>query len=653
MIHPNDIQRILDATRIEEVVGEFVTLKRKGKDLWGLCPFHNEKTASFSVAPAKGIFKCFGCGKAGNSVNFLMEHERYSYPEALKYLAKKYGIEIVEGKPDPEFEKSRSEQDLLFAIHEHAQEFFNTQLWDTDMGRSIGLSYFRERGFTDSSIRKFQLGFSPDTNDAYFKKASHDGYKTEYLVSAGLISETYHNDRFKGRVIFPIHSISGRVLAFAGRILSSDKTKAKYVNSPETPIYHKSNVLYGLFLAKNAIVNQDNCYLVEGYTDVISLHQSGIENVVASSGTSLTLEQIRLIHRYTPNITILYDGDAAGIKASFRGIDMILSEGMQVRVVLFPDGEDPDSYSRNNSSTVVQSFLVEEARSFIIFKASILLKESENDPIKKATAIREIVKSISVIPDAISRSVYITQCAQEFEIQEQVLVLELNKMLRDQIKKSVQAQEQFDPIFENEIAPKQEQTDFSTKQRIHLQERRLLQLLLNSGNDLLEYTENDERGKPVSYSIPAATRIFGDLDEDGIEFTEPINKTLFNIIKNNWQENALIDSNIILSQVKQEMVSYVVDLLASPYALSSNWLTMHKIDVQHTGNSTSILSVEIDESVLVLKALIVRLKMDEIAEKMKLANDNEGLMLLQAEFAKLKKMEITINHTLLNRVIIK
>lgn len=444
MIPKETISAIFEASRIDEVVGEFVSLKKRGANMLGLCPFHNEKTPSFNVSPVKGIYKCFGCGKAGNSVNFIMEHEQMNYPEALRWLAKKYNIPIEEEEQTPEQVQANNERESLYVVCSFAQKNFTETLWETDEGKSVGLSYYHQRGFTDDTIHKFQLGYSLDKWRGFSDAAIAAGHKLDYLVKAGLTiskeapestaggppEQERFFDRFSARVIFPVHNVSGRVIAFGGRTLKTDKKIAKYINSPETDIYHKSKVLYGLYFSKKRIVEEDNCYLVEGYTDVISLHQAGIENVVASSGTSLTVDQIRLIRRYTPNITILYDGDSAGIKASFRGIDLVLEEGMNVRVLLFPDGEDPDSFSKKISSTELKAFIKENSKDFLAFKAQLLNSEAAHDPIKKAGLIKEMVESISLIPEPIYRSVYIKECSRIMDVDEQALLSELNKLRR-------------------------------------------------------------------------------------------------------------------------------------------------------------------------------------------------------------------------------
>ena len=455
MIDQATIDRILDAAKIEEVVGDYVSLRKRGINMIGLCPFHNEKTPSFTVSPAKGICKCFGCGKGGNSVNFIMELEQLSYYEALKYLAKKYNIEIVEKELTPEQQAYRNDRESMLIVNEYAKNYFSTILHEHIDGKAIGMSYFRERGFNDDIIQKFQLGFSLDERDSFTQDAIKQGYKKEYLVKTGLTLENdngYVSDRFRGRVMFPVHSLSGKVVAFGGRILKKDDKMAKYVNSPESEVYHKSNELYGIYFAKQAVVRHDRCYLVEGYTDVISMHQSGIENVVASSGTSLTHGQIRLIHRFTPNVTVIYDGDAAGIKASIRGIDMLLEEGMNIKVVLLPEGEDPDSFAKKQNASDFIAYIEKNSLDFIRFKTNLLLKDAGDDPIKRAALISDIVRSISVIPDNIIRSVYIKECSSLMSIDEKVLMNEVNK-----IKTSHTEKEQERAFNQQKIEQQQQQ----------------------------------------------------------------------------------------------------------------------------------------------------------------------------------------------------
>ena len=420
MISRSTIDRVFETARVEEVIGEFVQLKKAGSNFKGLSPFVDEKSPSFMVSPVKQIWKDFSTGKGGNAISFLMEHEHYTYPEAIKWLAKKYNIEIEETEQSSEEKAQMNERESMFLVSTYAKDYFHDIMLNSNKGKAIGLSYFKERGFRDDIIKTFELGYCLDEWDAFTKAALAKGYDLKYLASTGLtiVKENRQFDRFKGRVLFPIHSMSGRILGFGGRILTADKKAAKYLNSPESDIYHKSKILYGLFQAKKEIAKQDNCYLVEGYTDVISFHQSGIENVVASSGTALTSDQIRLVNRLTKNITVLFDGDAAGIRASIRGIDLILEQGMNVKVVQFPDGEDPDSFAKAHSNEELKKYLEDSAQDFINFKVSLLLKDSNNDPIKKAGVIRDIVMSISKIPDGIQREVYVQECARIMDISE-------------------------------------------------------------------------------------------------------------------------------------------------------------------------------------------------------------------------------------------
>ena len=446
MIDQATIDRILDAAQIYDVVSDFVTLRKRGVNYVGLCPFHDDKTPSFYVSPAKGLCKCFACGKGGNAVHFIMEHEQLSYPDALRFLAKKYGIEIKERELTGEEKAAQSERESLFVVNQWACDYFRHTLRQTDEGRNIGMAYFRNRGFRDDIIEKFQLGYCTESHDAMAREALAKGYKQEYLVKTGLCYETDDHrlrDRFWGRVIFPVHTLSGKVVAFGGRVLAAATkgVKVKYVNSPESEIYHKSNELYGMYQAKQAIVKQDRCYLVEGYTDVISMHQSGVENVVASSGTALTTQQIKMIHRFTNNLTVLYDGDAAGIKASLRGIDMLLEEGMNIKVCLLPDGDDPDSYARKHNSTEFQAFIREHETDFIRFKTNLLMEDAGQDPIRRAELIGNIVQSISVIPEAIVRDVYIKECAQLLHVEDRLLVSEVAKRREKEAERKAEQRE--------------------------------------------------------------------------------------------------------------------------------------------------------------------------------------------------------------------
>ena len=516
MIDHNTVQKILDSARIEEVVGDFVSLRRRGVNLIGLCPFHSEKTPSFTVSPAKNICHCFGCGKGGGPVNFIMEHESLSYVDALRYLAKKYGIEIVEKEESAEDLARRSSRENMFALNAFALKYFSNTLNNTEEGRSIGIPYFRERGFRDDTIKKFQLGYCPDRFEAVSVEALKEGFSRQTLIDTGLCTENQRGgltDRFRGRVIFPVHTVSGQVVAFGGRVLKKTENTAKYVNSPESEIYHKSNELYGLYFAKNAIQRSDVCYLVEGYTDVISMHQSGVENVVASSGTSLTTGQIRLIHRFTSNIVVLYDGDAAGIKASIRGIDMLLEEGMNVEVVLLPDGEDPDSFSRSQDSSQFIDYINRHKTNFILFKTQLLLGEAGNDPIKKAALIGDIVESISKIQDTIKQAIYIKECARQFDIREEVLIKEVAKRQKSHAVNAPQAA----AVQEN--AAVEHETTSSAKVRPYTfkEERQLLRYLLRYSGETIEINSNGEQ-----IPITVIDYIAGSIEADDIPFQYPL-----------------------------------------------------------------------------------------------------------------------------------
>lgn len=573
MIPKETIQSILEASRIDEVVGDFVQLKKRGVNLLGICPFHNEKTPSFTVSPAKGIFKCFGCGKAGNAVNFIMEHEKYSYPEALRYLANKYSIEIEEQEPTPEERQLDSDRDSLFSLNTFAQKFYAHTLHKTEEGRAIGLSYFMERGFREDIIEKFQLGFSPTAWDAFTKHALENGFSEKYLVDSGLTinKEGKLYDRFRERVMFPIHNLTGKVIGFGGRILISDKNKPKYVNSPESEVYNKSKSLYGIWLARNAIVARDNCLLVEGYTDVISLHQSGIENVVASSGTSLTTDQIRLISKYTRNITILYDGDPAGLKASFRGIDMILEQGMNVKVVLFPEGEDPDSFARKNRSSDVEAYVTKQAADFIAFKTRLLIGETNNDPIKKAALIHDIIQSISLIPDGIIRPLYVRECAEIMGIAEQTLMNELNKALRKKRSKGESVEVIDEVAFDEQLqAPPQEQfidiTDTSA------QELDLIRVLLHFGDKVLIFKEPGEVPEViVETEVGVAEYICNDLRANQITFDSPLYQKIFDVFAAGVDIGEVPDEQFFLRNTDQEIADISINIISQHYELSPGW----------------------------------------------------------------------------------
>lgn len=636
----------METSRVEEVVGDFVTLRKRGVNMIGLCPFHNEKTPSFTVSPAKGIYKCFGCGKAGNSVNFVMDHEHYSYPEALKYLAKKYSIEIEEEEQTPEQIEALNEKESLFAVSAFAQKYFTGQLFNSEEGKAIGLSYFKNRDFREHIIEQFQLGYSPDTWEAFTKNAKENGYKDEFLVKSGLTIDKNNRkfDRFSGRVIFPIHNLSGRVIGFGGRILKKEEKKAKYINSPESDIYSKSQVLYGIYFAKNAIIKKDNCYLVEGYTDVISLFQAGFENVVASSGTSLTTDQIRLIKRYTPNITILYDGDEAGLKASFRGIDMILEQGMNVKVVMFPEGEDPDSYVRGNRSAEVEEFLDREAKDFIQFKTNILLKEAKGDPIKKAGMIKEIVQSIAQIPDAIIRSVYVKECSFMMEMAEQTLMNELNKLLRKKFRQSIKDVPE-ETLIEVPDIPAEKQIQINLNDTSY-QEKDLIRLLLNYGKEEFIVEQTDDEDQIIEVPVKVADFIINDLRVDDITFSNNEYQNIFEEYIVFIDREEIPGEDYFINHTSKNLSSIAIDLLTSPYQLSDKWETKARIEVY---TEVQKLKEAVFNSVLSFKAKKIEQLIADVQDEIKHANNEENfedLTLLLKKHQELKEISKHINQKL-------
>lgn len=567
----------MDTAHIEEVVGDFVNLKKRGANLLGLCPFHNEKTPSFTVSPSKGIYKCFGCGEAGNSVNFIMAHEHYSYPEALRYLANKYQIEIEETEaPTPEDLQQQNERESLYIVSSYAQRYYTDQLLNTEAGQAIGLSYFKERGFTKETIEKFQLGYAPEGYDTFTQKAIKEGYQKDILIKSGLTSEK--NDRlfdfFRDRVQFTIHNFSGKVVGFGGRTLKTDKKIPKYINTPETEIYNKSKILYGLFFSKNAMRREDECILVEGYTDVISMHQAGIENVVASSGTSLTVEQVKLIKRLTPNITIIYDGDAAGIKAALRGIDLILEEDMNVRVVALPEGEDPDSYVKSVGASEFLKYKDENSHDFIIFKTNLLLDDAGNDPVKRSAVIKDIVESIALVPDAIKRTLYIQECGKLLDIGEQLLVTETNKLRRKKLTKEAgRSVDEVKPLEDAEAPEAEEQRDFGDilAQSIQRQERDIIRLLLSYG--AMEFEEE----------VTVAQAILHDLEADGMEFADELSNRVLNMYREQLEQGEIPTEQFFLGNEDQSISGLAIELLHSAYEVSPNWEKLHEIvitDVQ-------------------------------------------------------------------------
>ena len=567
MISQKTIDKIFSTIRVEEIIGEYVQLKRAGTNFKGLSPFHEEKTPSFVVSPSKQIWKDFSSGKGGTAITFLMEIEGFTYPEALRHAAKKYGIEIEEEQVEysEEQKKAQSEREILYKIHEVANTFFQENLWETEEGKTIALSYFKERELHDDIIKKFQLGYSPEKKNAFTEYALAKGYEKEILEKSGISIFPENSpsgiDRFRERVIFPIHSFSGRVLGFGARILKSNVKTAKYLNSPETEIYHKSNVLYGLNQSKQAISRENLCLLVEGYMDVISLHQSGIENVVASSGTALTTEQIKLIKRLTENVTILFDGDAAGIKASFRSIDMLLSEGMNIRVVLFPDGDDPDSFARKNPRDFVEDFIKNQAKDFIDFKAEILLKEANNDPIKKAEAIRDIVKSIGFVSNALKQEVYLKQVSTQFGLSEQSLFNELGVQ-----KQVVQQQKPAEKRDTNVVKLEKVQEFSETINPLLVLEEKLVELMLKFGQfKLFRKTPDNE-----NYETTVIEEIINHLEEDQYQPISPLNQRIIEEIKAGIQQNELRSSDFFKTFMDEEVVTKTADALINAHE-TSNW----------------------------------------------------------------------------------
>ena len=569
----------MQASQIEEVIGEFVNLKRAGSNLKGLSPFTDEKTPSFVVSPAKQIFKCFSTGKGGSVVTFLMEKEHFSYPEALRFLANKYGVQIPEeSEPTAKELADKTERESLFIINEFAKNYFYQNLQESTEGKAVGLSYFEERGFTKETIEKFQLGYCLNVSDDFTKAALSKGYSLSYLEKVGLVKskDERHFDFFRGRVLFPIQSISGRILGFGGRSLINDKKVAKYFNSPESIIYNKSEILYGLYFSKGEIVKYDECLLCEGYTDVISMHQSGIQNVVSSSGTSLTKEQVKLVKRYTKNLTILYDGDAAGIKASFRGIDLILEEGMNVKVVLFPDGEDPDSFAKKNSDSELALFIKEQKQDFITFKAQILLKDGENDPLKKSDLIREIVQSVGLIPDQITRSVYVKEIARQFDIEESIISNELMRLRRNSLSKQFQEPE-FNqvPLPENDLVKSQETTDPTKEDAFRFKhEEELMRMMICFGTREIETLALDSN---ELHKTSVVELIHQELEQDLLTFEYPLFIKIYDKIIEGLNEKTFYTASYFKRIEDQEIVSFVSDIESREIELSTNWITKFSI----------------------------------------------------------------------------
>lgn len=671
MIDQATIDRIVDAAQIVDIVSDFVTLKKRGVNFVGLCPFHSDKTPSFYVSPAKGLCKCFACGKGGNAVHFIMEHEQMSYPEALRYLAKKYGIEIKERELTSEEKQVQSERESMFIINNFARDYFQNILRNHVDGRSIGMAYFRQRGFRDDIIEKFQLGYCTDSHDALSQEALRKGFKKEYLVKTGLCYETDDHrlrDRFWGRVIFPVHTLSGKVVAFGGRVLSSQTkgVKVKYVNSPESEIYHKSNELYGIFFAKQAIVKQDRCFLVEGYTDVISMHQAGIENVVASSGTALTPGQIRLIHRFTNNITVLYDGDMAGIKASIRGIDMLLEEGMNIKVCLLPDGEDPDSFARKYNATGFQDFIQKNETDFIRFKTNLLLEDAGKDPIKRAELITNLVQSISVIPEAIVRDVYIKECAQLLRLEDKLLVAEVAK------RREAQAEKNNKPVSNNaayaapsvppetgEMPPPFPPDEASDNyqsfipqegkegQEFYKYERLIIQMVVRYGEKVM-CNVTDEEGKETPVTV--IEYIVNDLKEDELSFHNPLHRRILTEAAEHIHDNGFTAERYFIAHPDAVVSTAATELASERYQLSKYHSKTQKLitDEERLYEMIPMLMINFKNAIVAeeLKHIMYALQDPEVA------NNDEKCAATMQRYKEMKEIQSLMAKRLGDRVVL-
>jgi len=642
LISKNTIDQVYETARVEEVIGDFVGLKKSGTNFKGLSPFTQERSPSFMVSPVKQIWKDFSSGKGGNVVAFLMEHEHFSYPEAIRYLAKKYNIEIEETEQTDAEKEKLNERESMFLVAEHANSYFKNTLWEASDGKAIGLTYFKERGFADETIKKFDLGYSPQEKDAFSKSALKNGFQLEFLEKTGLtiVNENYQVDRFRGRVMFPIKSLSGRVVGFGGRILGDNKKTAKYLNSPESEIYHKSKVLYGIYEAKQSVAKEDVCYLVEGYTDVIQMVQSGVTNVVSSSGTALTELQIRLIQRLTQNIVVLFDGDAAGLRASLRGIDMILAQGMNVRVCSFPEGEDPDSFAKKNSQEAIKLFFKDNSKDFIQFKASLLLEDAVNDPVKKATTIRDIVESISKIPDPIQQEVYVQSCAQIMDISENVLfsaLAQLSKKAQNTKSKTAQKEESF-RVVKNEIP-----LNVSIDHTFEL-ERQIITILIMYGDreetfkeSILSFSEEEEIEEEIKeVKVKVFEKIFLDLQQDEIELANSNFKTLFYLLIQHFQIEGQISIDKLIPTLDVELSSLVSNILMNDEQHQLHHWEKKNIFVKSKDSQISQL---VNETILTLRKLLIDKKIEELQEQVK-DNDEHHAQILEdvMSYYQLKKV---------------
>lgn len=664
MIDRGTIDRIMDAAQIVDVVSQFVTLKRRGVNYVGLCPFHEDSSPSFYVSPSKNICKCFACGEGGTAVHFIMKHEQLSYHDALKFLAKKYNIEVEERELSNEEKEAYNERESLFILNEYARNYFSAMLHEHIEGKSVGLSYFQERGFREDIIRKFQLGYSLEQRDAFTQDALKSGYKKEYLVKTGLTIEGdkgYMSDRFRGRVMFPVHTLSGKVIAFGGRILKKAENTGKYVNSPESEIYHKGNELYGIYFAKQAIAKEDRCYLVEGYTDVISMHQSGIENVVASSGTALTHGQIKLIHRFTNNVTVLYDGDAAGIKAAIRGIDLLLKDGINIKVVLLPDGEDPDSFARKQNATALNAYLRENETDFMRFKTKLLMEEAGNDPIKRASLISDIVNSIAVIPDNIIRTVYIKDCSTLLDIDERVLIQEVKKkrlaLYDKDAGKPEQPEQPANSVgLTDAVTPKMDSGD-RKKSPIDRFEMAILYYIVRYGEEVL-VNEMDEQGNIVPVNVIDFVKY--DLERDGLWFNNMLYRQILDEAVNNCSQAGFVSSRYFLNHPDPQISKLAAEIMGDRYELSkihTKYFVSYDVDGCPTDDDNPFderkkLDKNVPRAMVELKDAYITQKILGINEMLKQNSDPQSVAELIGELQILKDIKKELSKELGERIIL-
>jgi len=650
MIDQVTIDHIFETADIVEVISEFVSLKKRGVNWIGLCPFHNEKTPSFTVSQAKGIFKCFGCGKGGNVVNFIMEHESLSYPESLKWLAQKYNIEINEKEETPEEKLKKDERESMMIVSSYAQKYFSDFLWKENEGRTVGLSYFlQQRGLREDIIKKFNLGYCPEGKDKFTQTAQKQGYRMDYLEKTGLTikKDDWIRDRFAGRVMFPIQGLAGRIIGFGGRILIKNDKTAKYLNSPESEIYHKSHALYGIYHAKRAITKKDKCFLVEGYLDVLSMFQSGIENVVASSGTSLTADQIRLIKRFTNNITILYDGDAAGIKASLRGIDMILEEGLNVKVLLLPKGEDPDSFAQSQSSGELEKYIEDNETDFIRFKTKLLLKAAENDPIEKSRLITNIVRSIAVVPDNITRSVYIQECSRLMDVSEEILFNEVRKLKFHNSENIRIKNTRSSALSKQKTKPEQKKEQKNNY--CDILEQEILRILLKYFHRVV-FEEEDEENSEIKTKVTVGQYIIGELDHDCLQSENGIVNTIIDILRENLDNIKFNPNSFFINHNDPQISQYSSNIIAEKYTESKRWKKYGTVE-----SEDEILDKLVPKIVLEYKLRKTRILLNSIEQKISAAAKRKNLEQikdLQYKYIQLKEVAKSIAMDLGNRPII-